>query len=73
MSKVSIRYKTDAKPNDIIQWRVIIDGVEYGASNVIINCVSHTTKDYIQGVGEKWHITCEPKFIRWADKECILI
>ena len=71
--KVKIRYKTDAKPNDIIQWRVIIDEVEYGASNVIINCLSYTTRDNVQGVGEKWHITCEPKFIRWVDKECILI
>ena len=70
---VKIRYKTDAKPNDILQWRVIIDEVEHSASNVIINCLSYTTRDHIKGVGEKWHITCEPKFIRWSGNECILI
>ena len=71
--KVKVRYKTDAKPGEIVQWRVIIDDVEYGASSVIINCLSYTTRDNIPGVGEKWHITCEPKLVRWVEKECILI
>jgi hypothetical protein len=70
---VKIRYKTDAKPEDELQWRVVVDGVEYHASNVVINCMSYTTRDHIEGVGEKWHITCEPKHVKWMDKECILI
>ena len=70
---VKIRYKTDAKPEDILQWRVVIDGVEYHASNVVINCMSYTTRDQIEGVGEKWHITCTPKQVQWIDQECILI
>jgi hypothetical protein len=70
---VKIRYKTDAEPQHILQWRVVIDGQEFHASNVIINCMSYTTRDFIEGVGEKWHITCEPKLVRWSDKECILI
>jgi hypothetical protein len=70
---VKIRYKTDAKPQDILQWRVVVDGQEFHASNVIVNCMSYTTRDFIEGVGEKWHITCEPKLVRWSDKECILI
>ena len=70
---VKIRYKTDAKPGDILQWRVIIDGQEFHASSVIINCMSYTTRDLIPGVGEKWHMTCEPKLVRWLDRECILL
>ena len=71
--KVKIRYKTDAKPDDILHWRILIDDVEHHASNVVINCMSWTTRDNIEGVGEKWHITCEPKQIKWMEKECILI
>ncbi len=69
---VKIRYKTDAKSDDILHWRVLIDGQEYSASNVIINCKSKTTKDYIEGVGNKWHISCNPTQIDWLDTECIL-
>jgi hypothetical protein len=70
---VKIRYKTDAKPNDVLQWRVIIDEVEYNASNVIINCMSHTTRDYIDGIGEKWHISCKATQVIWMGEECIII
>ena len=70
---VKIRYKTDAKPDDKLHWRVMVDNVEHHASNVVINCLSWTTKDIIEGVGEKWHITCEPKQIKWMEEECILI
>lgn len=70
---VKIRYKTDAKPEDTLQWRVLIDGEEHHASNVVINCMSYTTRDNIEGVGEKWHITCTPLQVRWMDKTCILI
>jgi hypothetical protein len=73
MSKVSIRYNTNAISDEDLHWRVLIDGVEHLASNVVINCMSYTTKDIIEGVGEKWHITCTPKQIQWLDKECILI
>jgi hypothetical protein len=71
--KVKIRYKTDAKPEDTLHWRVIIDGVEYNASNIIINCMTHTTKDFIEGVGEKWHISCVATQINWLGEECIII
>ena len=70
---VKIRYNTNAKSEDALHWRVLIDGVEHLASNIIVNCISYTTRDHIEGVGEKWHITCEPKQVKWMDKECILI
>lgn len=70
---VKIRYKTDAKPEDVLHWRVLIDNVEHYASNVVINCMSYTTKDYVEGVGDKWHITCKPSQIQWMGNECIII
>ncbi len=70
---VKIRYKTDAKENDTLQWRVLIDGIEHHASNVIINGMCHTTKDYIEGVGDKWHITCYANQVNWLNQECIII
>jgi hypothetical protein len=70
---VKIRYKTDAKPEDTLHWRVIVDGVEHHASKVIINCMTYTTKDIVENGVEKWHITCTPQQIQWLDQECILI
>jgi hypothetical protein len=70
--EVKIRYNTNAKSDDTLHWRVIINGVEHLASNVIINCMTRTTKDYIEGVGDKWHISCNPTQIEWMDTECIL-
>ncbi len=70
---VKVRYKTDAKPEDTLQWRVVIDGEEHHASGVVFNCMTWTTRDVIEGVGEKWHITCEPRQVKWMEKECILI
>lgn len=70
---VKIRYKTDAKKEDTLQWRVLIDGVEHYASNVVINCMSHTTRDIIEGGVEKWNITCNPQQVKWMGEECIII
>ena len=70
---VKIRYKTDAKEGDTLQWRVLIDDVEYHASNVVINCMSYTTKDILEGGIEKWHITCKPQQVKWMGEECIII
>lgn len=70
---VKIRYKTDAKPEDELQWRVVIDGEEFHASGVVVNCMSWTTRDMIEGVGEKWHVTCHPQQVNWIKKECVLI
>ena len=63
--KVSLRFNTNATNDNPLKWRVIIDGIEHLASHVDINCKTYTTKDYIEGVGDKWHITCEPTQIIW--------
>lgn len=70
---VKIRYKTDAKPTDSLQWRVVVSGHEYYASEVHIYCSTHTTRDFIEGVGEKWHITCDATDIDWEGEKCIVI
>jgi hypothetical protein len=72
MNKVNIRYNTNAKDTDILHWRVLINEVEYLASEVEVNVKLRTTKDWIEGVGYKWHITCESDNIQWQGTKCII-
>ena len=53
-----IRYNTQST-DDSNRWRLIDDGKEILVSNIIINSQTYTTKDYIEGVGDKWHVTCK--------------
>ena len=69
---VKLRYKTDAKENDTLHWRVIIDGEEYHASFVSIDCQTITTKDKISEGVDKWHITCEATNVKWIDENCFI-
>ena len=59
--EVKIRYNNTCADGKNF-WRVIIDGKEEIASEVIINCVSRTTTDLIHSV-KKMHITCNPSHI----------
>ena len=52
-----IRYNTHST-DDSNRWRLICDGQEILVSNIIINSQTYTTKDYIDGLGDKWHVTC---------------
>jgi hypothetical protein len=38
---------------------LVCDGEETLHPDVVINTQTYTTQDYIEGVGDKWHITCE--------------
>ena len=69
---VKLRYKTDAKSDDSLQWRVIIDDIEYHASFVSIDCQTMTTKDRISEGVDKWHITCNANNIEWVDDKCFI-
>jgi glycine/serine hydroxymethyltransferase len=69
---VKIRYKTDAKTDDTLQWRVIIDGIEHHASFVCIDSQTFTTKDIVEEGVEKWHITCNANNIQWDDEKCFI-
>lgn len=52
-----IRYNT-VSTDDSNRWRLLCNGKEIQVSNIVINAETKTTKDYIEGVGEKWHVTC---------------
>jgi len=71
--QVKIRFNTNYKENDILtkEWRVIVNGVENFCNHVTVNCPSKTSKDYIEGVGNKWHISCEANSIEYMQDEAI--
>jgi len=53
-----IRFNTQST-DDSNRWRLIDDVKEILVSNIVINSQTCTTKDYIEGVGDKWHVTCK--------------
>ncbi len=63
---IKIRYNTSVN-DDFLYWRVIIDGVEHLASDIKINVPCYGTKDHIEGVGYKHHITCESNNVIFND------
>lgn len=68
---VKIRYNHDAGESPL-KWRVVIDEVEHLASNIDILVPSVTTGDFIEGVGQKYHISCKPEVIVWEGDKVIL-
>jgi uncharacterized membrane protein len=53
-----IRYNTVSK-NDTERWRLIENGNEILISDIIINGLTHTTKDWMEEINDyKWHISC---------------
>jgi len=72
MVTVKIRYNTQVN-DDFIYWRVVVEGVERLASDIKINVPTFTTKDFIEEVGMKHHITCEANELIWNDENQSLI
>lgn len=72
MHLVKIRYNHDVGDSGLF-WRVIINGVEHLAGELEIHGTAYTTQDEIQGVGKKYHITCEVDTISWEGNRIILI
>jgi hypothetical protein len=68
---VKIRFNTNYKEEDVQtkEWRVIVNGVENFCNHVTVNCPSKTSKDFIDGVGNKWHISCEATGIEYIKDE----
>lgn len=66
-SKIQIRYNTDVN-DDFLYWRVIVNGEEKLASDIKINIPCYATKDFIEGVGMKHHISCESDNIVWDEE-----
>jgi uncharacterized membrane protein len=57
MKTYQIRYNTQSTDNTN-RWRLISDGNEILVSDVIINTQAKTTENFIDGIGNKYHITC---------------
>ena len=71
---VKIRVNTNYQPTDgSKEWRVLVNGFENFCNHVTINCTSKTTKDFIEGVGDKWHITCQATNIEYIKDENLTI
>lgn len=51
-----IRFNTQST-DDTNRWRLITDGEEILVANIYIDAQTYTTKDFIEGLGDKWHIT----------------
>jgi hypothetical protein len=68
---VKIRFNTLFKEGDPKnkEWRVLVNGFENFCNYVRINCPCETTKDFIEGTGDKWHISCEPGSIEYIKDE----
>jgi uncharacterized membrane protein len=52
-----IRFNTQSKDASD-KWRLIHEGDETLVSDIVIDAKTYTTKNHIDGVGDKWHITC---------------
>jgi hypothetical protein len=70
MNEIKLRYNTKAQSDDP-RWRVVIDGVEYPATDVRINVPSWTTTDILPDVGQKWHVTTRGS-ITWDGTVCTI-
>jgi hypothetical protein len=61
---IDIRFNTNFPiGKSKFEWRVIKDGVEHLVNYVHINCKSHSTSRFIEGEGEKYHITANTDLI----------
>jgi uncharacterized membrane protein len=58
LKKYSVRYNTHST-SDKDRWRLLDGETEILVSDIIINSSVQTTKDYIEGLGDKFHITTE--------------
>lgn len=64
MKKVKIRFNTNFPEKSPFEWRLIVDDVEYLVNSIVINTPCVTTKDYIEGIGEKYHIATEADIVK---------
>ena len=69
---IRVRFNTDFKEGDgSMEWRILINGVQYFTNEIRFSKKDVvTTKDFIEGVGEKWHIGCVSYLVEeWIDNE----
>ncbi len=59
MSIVKVRYNTKATENDPLKWRVLVDGLEFLADDVIMQGFTRTSTDLLPEGIVKHHISIE--------------
>jgi len=57
--KVQIQFNTNFPSKSNYEWRLLIDGVENLVNEVRLDVSSWTTTDFIEGIGQKWHLTAD--------------
>ena len=69
--EVLIRFNTDFRGENPLskEWRVLVNGEEKLCNNVIIQCSSRTSKNFIEGVGDKWHIKCDASTLEYISDD----
>jgi hypothetical protein len=76
MIDVKIRYNTICDDNHTF-WRILVNGEEKTASNIIVNVPVHTTRDIVwdpfrnENV-DKRHISCQAKNVIWKGDVVII-
>ena len=76
MKIIKIRYNTICD-DDLLYWRVLVDGVEELASDVEIRVPTTTTKDYVfdiktNSMAFKHHITCYANELLWENSKLLI-
>lgn len=67
LKTIKIRFNTEHAGTDLL-WRILIDEVEYLASEVKINVPTLTTTDVLTDGRVKHHISASYKKITWDEK-----
>ena len=76
MIDIKIRYNTLCEDNHLF-WRVLINGVEHVASNIIIEIPMFTTRDLVfdpnkNQMVDRHHISCEANEVIWKGDVVII-
>ena len=76
MIDVKVRYNTLCEDNHMF-WRILIDGHEHLASNIIFEIPPHTTRDIVYDSNrnesvDKHHISCKANKVIWKGDVVII-
>lgn len=76
MLDVKVRYNTLCDDNHKY-WRILIDGVEHMASNIIFEIPTHTTRDTVYDPSresnvDKHHLSCIANEVVWKGDVVII-
>lgn len=64
---VKIRFNTNFPSKSKYEWRLLIDEVEQLVNEIRVEIPCYTTSEFIEGHGQKWHISCDAKEVEVHD------